>query len=312
MRTVFFGTPEFAAHCLRRMSEAGMPPVAVVTAPDKPAGRGQTVQPSAVKKAANELALPVLQPTNLKHPDFIAELSGFEADAFIVIAFRMLPEVVWAMPAKGSFNLHASLLPAYRGAAPINWAIAAGEKLTGVTCFKLRAEIDTGSILSVSERAIEPDDNAGSLYQKLMHDSGDLLLKCLPMIASGAFELRPQTAPPEGKLAPKLTAENCRIDWTKSAEDVHNLIRALAPKPGATATIKWPGGAAETWRILASKLFDSGTLAVGELKVEAGRLIAGTGRGNLELITVQPPNKKAMSARDWLNGQREHGGLWAT
>lgn len=235
LRIVFFGTPDFAVASLNTLVEAGANVVAVVTMPDKPAGRGQQLQLSAVKRYALSKALPVLQPEKMKAPEFIEELRGYGADLQIVVAFRMMPEVVWNMPRMGTINVHGSLLPQYRGAAPINWAIINGDLETGVTTFKLRHEIDTGDILLQQKIAILPKDDAGSIHDKLMYAGAGLLLKTVKGLADGALAEIPQPVIPDGflKHAPKLFKENLVIDWTKEAKVVNDFIRGLSPYPAA-------------------------------------------------------------------------------
>ena len=235
LRIIFYGTPDFAVASLDALVKAGANVVAVVTAPDKPAGRGMQLQASAVKQYAADKGLPVLQPVKLKDPAFIEELKALKADLQIVVAFRMLPEAVWSMPPMGTINVHASLLPQYRGAAPINWAIINGETETGVTTFKLKHEIDTGNILMQERVAIEQADNIGSLYEKLMKAGGTLLVKTVRGLADGSLQEIAQGDVNAGALkhAPKIFKEHTLIDWNKPAEQVHNLIRGLSPYPAA-------------------------------------------------------------------------------
>jgi methionyl-tRNA formyltransferase len=235
LRIVFFGTPDFAVASLKAMVEAGANVVAVVTAPDKPAGRGMQLQASAVKQYAQSANLPVLQPAKLKDPVFIDELKSYQPDLQIVVAFRMLPVVVWDMPAMGTVNVHGSLLPQYRGAAPINWAIINGETETGVTTFKLKHEIDTGNILLQDKEPILPEDNIGSLYEKLMNKGAALLVKTVQGLADGSLREIPQAdiATTDLKHAPKIFKEHTLIDWNKPAREIHNLVRGLSPIPAA-------------------------------------------------------------------------------
>ena len=235
LRIIFLGTPDFAVASLKALIDAGAKVIAVVTAPDKPAGRGMQLQQSAVKQYALSQNLPVLQPEKLKNPEFLAELASYKADLQVVVAFRMLPVVVWDMPPMGTINVHGSLLPQYRGAAPINWAIINGEKETGVTTFKLKHEIDTGDILLQKKVDIMPGDNVGSLYEKLMQAGAELLVRTVKGLAAGQLEEIPQVDIPMDKLknAPKIFKEHTRIDWTKPVQEVHNLIRGLSPYPAA-------------------------------------------------------------------------------
>ncbi len=235
LRIVFMGTPDFAVPSLDILVQNNYDVVGVITAPDKPAGRGQQLQQSAVKKYAVEKGLHILQPEKLKNPEFIAELKALEANLFIVVAFRMLPEMVWQMPEYGTFNLHASLLPQYRGAAPINWAVINGEKETGVTTFFLQHEIDTGNIILQETIKIEDEDNAGTVHDKLMNVGSQLVLKTVRAIEENKVQESPQSAinSPQLKHAPKIFKETCLIDWQRPAAEIQNLIRGLSPYPAA-------------------------------------------------------------------------------
>ncbi|MEK6476134.1 methionyl-tRNA formyltransferase [Catalinimonas sp. 4WD22] len=238
LRIIFMGTPEFAVPSLQILVENQFEVVAVVTAADKPRGRGQKVIPSPVKAYALEHNIPVLQPTNLKSPDFHKELKSYHANLQVVVAFRMLPELVWDMPEIGTFNLHASYLPQYRGAAPINWAIMNGETETGVTTFMLTHEIDTGNILFQEKEPIHPDDTAGSLYERLMQKGSKLVLKTVNAIANNDYQLQPQnTKGIKLQSAPKIHRETCKIDWNQSAEQIRNFVRGLSPYPAAWTTL---------------------------------------------------------------------------
>jgi len=234
LRIVFMGTPEFAVASLEALVKAGCNIVGVITAPDKPAGRGMQLQQSAVKQYAVEHELHVLQPEKLKNPEFIEELRSLNADLQIVVAFRMLPEIVWNMPPMGSVNLHGSLLPQYRGAAPINWAVINGEKETGVTTFKLQHEIDTGDILLQERFPIHETDNAGDVHDRMKDIGAQLLVKTVKGLADGSLQEKPQTTG-NGELhhAPKIFTETCEIDWIKPVKHVYNQIRGLAPYPTA-------------------------------------------------------------------------------
>jgi len=231
------GTPEFAVPSLQTLVENDCQVVAVITAPDRPAGRGQKLNESPVKEYAVANDIPVLQPEKLKNPEFLETLRSFQADLQVVVAFRMLPEVVWDMPRLGTFNLHASLLPNYRGAAPINWAIMNGETETGLTTFFIEKEIDTGKIIFQEKEPITPDDTAGSLYERMMEKGAALVRRTVRAIAAGDY---PQVAQPpmqEGKEAPKLFRENCEIDWQQSAAEIRNFVRGLSPYPAAWTTL---------------------------------------------------------------------------
>lgn len=237
LRVIFMGTPEFAVASLRALIEQDIQVVAVITAPDKPQGRGRKIAHSPVKEYAMERDLPVLQPPNLKSPEFLAELRSYRADLQVVVAFRMLPEVVWDMPPQGTFNLHASLLPHYRGAAPINWAIINGETETGITTFRIQHAIDTGNILFREREPIAPDDTAGTLYERLMHRGADLVVRTVRAIAADDYTLSPQPEVGELKEAPKLQRETSRIDWQQPAEAIRNFVRGLSPYPTAWTTL---------------------------------------------------------------------------
>lgn len=232
MKIVFMGTPEFAVASLDILVKNGYNVVGVVTVPDKPAGRGQQLQQSAVKKYALEKGLHIMQPEKLKDENFITELKSLNADLQIVVAFRMLPEVVWDMPPLGTYNLHGSLLPKYRGAAPINWAIINGESESGVTTFKLKHEIDTGNMLYQAKTPISNTTTAGELHDSLMHIGADLILKTVKAIESGNYELKPQDDT-QSIHAPKLFKETCKINWNNPTEKIYNLIRGLSPYPTA-------------------------------------------------------------------------------
>jgi methionyl-tRNA formyltransferase len=233
LRIIFMGTPEFAVASLAQLVEGGCQVVAVVTAPDRPSGRGLQLTPSPVKQYALTQNIPVLQPEKLKSPDFLAELQRYQADVQVVVAFRMLPEVVWNMPPKGTFNLHASLLPQYRGAAPINWAIINGETETGVTTFFIEHEIDTGKIIFQETETIAPDDNVGTLYERLMHKGAKLVLQTVQAIEAGNYPQIPQQQAKVLKSAPKIFKETCEINWQQPAESVRDLVRGLSPYPAA-------------------------------------------------------------------------------
>lgn len=238
LRIIFMGTPEFAVPSLRILVENNFNVVAIITAPDKPKGRGRKLASSPVKEFAEKHNIPVLQPTNLKSPDFISELKSYDANLQIVVAFRMLPEIVWNMPELGTFNLHASLLPQYRGAAPINWAIINGETETGVTTFFLKHEIDTGDIILQEKEPIEEEDTAGDLYERLMHKGAKLVLRTVEAIRSGHYTEIPQDLTGEEKHAPKIFKETCEIDWNQSSFYLYNFIRGLSPYPTAWTTIQ--------------------------------------------------------------------------
>ena len=233
MRIIFFGTPEFAVASLQALVEAKMDVVAVVTAPDKPAGRGQQIQSSPVKAYAASVGLPILQPEKLKNPEFLAELASYKADLQIIVAFRMLPEAVWNMPPMGTFNLHASLLPQYRGAAPIHWAVINGETETGISTFFLQHEIDTGDLLFQVTEPISDTDTTGELYERLMNKGGALVVKTAKAIESGGIHPVPQQEIASLKSAPKLERSTGEVHWSRSGREIVNLVRGMYPFPGA-------------------------------------------------------------------------------
>lgn len=240
LRIVYFGTPDFAVASLKALVEAGANVVALVTAPDKPAGRGMKLKYSAVKEYALEQNLPVLQPTNMKSESFITELRELKADLQVVVAFRMMPEVVWDMPPMGTINVHGSLLPQYRGAAPINWAIMNGERETGVTTFKLKHEIDTGDILLQQKVTIEPEDNIGTLYEKLMNEGAKLLVKTVKGLAEGTLQEKSQDSIPVAELkhAPKIFKEHMEINWNSPVARIQDQVRGLSPYPAAFTSLQ--------------------------------------------------------------------------
>lgn len=303
MRIVFFGTPEFAVASLDRLVNEGHDIAAVVTMPDKVAGRGHKMIQSDVKKYALDKGLKILQPEKLRDPDFINELQNLKADLFVVIAFRMLPEIVWAMPPKGTFNLHGSLLPKYRGAAPINRAIMNGETETGVTTFFLTHEIDTGDIIEARSIDIGSDENAGSVHDRLMALGADMVADTVRMLESGEIVPKPQ---PEGVFtpAPKIFREDCMIDWNRKATDIHNHIRGLSPYPAAYSTLVEESGRPLDTKIFSTKLTDikADGLNPGEVIVENRRLLVATADNLIEILSIQPSGKKAMDARDFLLG----------
>lgn len=306
LKIVFLGTPDFAVESLRRLYDENFNIVGVVTMPDKPAGRGHKMLQSPVKKFALENGLKLLQPVNLKDENFVNELRALNADLFIVIAFRMLPKVVWQIPPLGTFNLHASLLPRYRGAAPINWAIINGDTETGVTTFFLKHEIDTGDIIQQERIPILPEDNIGSIHDKLMMLGADLTIDTVNHIIADDLKPLPQEAlldQVEPTPAPKIFKDTCRIDWTKPASEIHNLIRGLSPYPAAWTTLT-DGDTSTTLKIFKSKVLPADGLPVGSVTNADGHLLVSTGDGCLEIISLQPQGKKPMAAADFLRGAR--------
>jgi len=325
LRIVFMGTPEFAVASLDALVKAGYTVVAVITAPDKPAGRGMKMNESAVKKYALEHNLRILQPEKLKNPEFLEELKSLHADIQVVVAFRMLPEVVWNMPANGTINLHGSLLPQYRGAAPINWAIINGEKETGVTTFKLQHEIDTGNILLQESFPIGEDETAGEVHDRMKEIGGKLLVKTVAGIVDGSLKEKPQSSPGsyrdvnrqssetnsrltthDSQLnhAPKIFTEDCKIDFTKTTIEVHNLIRGLSPFPGAFTYLND--------KLL--KIYKSGkdaspgrteTVRPGELVTDGKTFLKfACADGYIEVKELQLEGKKKMNITDFLKGYR--------
>jgi methionyl-tRNA formyltransferase len=305
MRIIFMGTPDFAVASLAKLVESGQNVVAVVTSADKPSGRGLYMNESAVKKYAVSKNIPVLQPEKLKAPDFLAELAAYKADIQIVVAFRMLPEAVWNMPPKGTFNLHGSLLPQYRGAAPINWAIINGEKETGVTTFFLKHEIDTGSIIFQEKLSIGHEENVGDIYEKLMHLGADLVLRTVKAIAIGYY---PQEAQDETVVlhhAPKIFKETCQIDWNKSSFEIYNFIRGLSPYPAA-----WTIFGGKITKIFKVEIIEieakqyPGLIFSSDLHFDKKQLIFKTGNGYISILELQQEGKKRMGIEEFLRGFR--------
>lgn len=305
LKIVFFGTPEFAVKSLDSLLIAGFDIAAVVTATDKPAGRGHKMLQSAVKEYAIAHGLNVLQPASLKDPEFVETLKAINADLFIVIAFRMLPEDVWTMPPLGTFNLHGSLLPRYRGAAPINWAIINGDKETGVTTFFLKHEIDTGDIIDQKKISIGENENFGSVYERLMNIGAELTVSTVQRIIDGTLTTISQDsdglAPPSP--APKIFKDTCHIDWSKPANEVHNLIRGVSPIPGAWTTLHLNGVDDLTVKIFDSIMSRNHIGTPGEIIIEGQRIFVICGDTlSIEIIELQPAGKKRMSAADYLRG----------
>jgi methionyl-tRNA formyltransferase len=296
------GTPEFAVPSLEILVEHQFNVVAVITAPDKPQGRGQKIVYSPVKESALKHNIQVLQPTNLKSPDFIDQLKNLNANLQIVVAFRMLPEIVWAMPAIGTFNLHASLLPQYRGAAPINWAIINGEKETGATTFFLKHDIDTGSIIFQERETIHENDNAGTLYERLMIKGAQLVLKTVHAIKEGNYPAIPQAEGIEIKHAPKIFKETCEIKWDQPSENIRNFVRGLSPYPSA-----WTALNRKNFKIYAvSTVKNQGGIAKpGELNSDnKNYLYVKTTDGWISIDELQPEGKKRMTIQEFFRGNR--------
>ena len=302
LRIIFMGTPDFATGVLQRMVEAGLQVVAVVTVADKPAGRGQRLQESSVKKYALSQQIPVLQPISLRDEGFLAQLKAFQADVQVVVAFRMLPKVVWQMPRKGTFNLHASLLPDYRGAAPINWAIIGGEATTGVTTFLIDEQIDTGAILLRKEVAIAPRETAGTLHDKLMTVGADLVVETLALIASDKAVPQSQPKQEVEKPAPKIHKETSHISWEQSLAQIDRFVRGMSPYPTAWAQLHHEG---ETYAV---KIYEATpqeathNLPIGRVLLEDKQIKVAVQGGFLKIESLQFPSKKRMNAREFLNG----------
>jgi methionyl-tRNA formyltransferase len=302
-RIVFMGTPDFAVASLAALVDAGCNVVAVITAPDRPAGRGMKLQPSAVKQYAASKGIAVLQPTNLKSEVFLEELRSFRATLQVVVAFRMLPEVVWNMPPKGTFNLHASLLPQYRGAAPINHAIINGESETGVTTFFLQHQIDTGNIILQEKTPIGPDETAGELHDRLMSIGAKLVVETVRQIAAGTVKSFPQTEARTHKEAPKIFKEHCLIDWTKPAEQVHDLVRGMSPYPAAHTLVDKQGESLQL-KIYRTTLVDGHGDYPGTISSDGRSYMeVACGNGAIRLIEMQLAGKKRMGVSEFLNGQ---------
>lgn len=298
------GTPEFAVPSLEILVANKFNVVAVITAPDKPQGRGQKLTASPVKESALTHNIPILQPVNLKAPEFIDELKSYQANLQVVVAFRMLPEVVWAMPEFGTFNLHASLLPQYRGAAPINWAIINGEKETGATTFFLKHEIDTGSIIFQAKEPIDETDNVGTLYERLMHKGAALVLKTVKAIEQGNYPSIPQDLSVEIKHAPKIFKETCEINWDQPSKKIVDFIRGLSPYPTA-----WTRLNGKTYKVFKGQLstVDSRQLTVdrGPLRTDnKTHLDIKTADGWVAIQELQPEGKKRMTIEEFFRGNK--------
>jgi methionyl-tRNA formyltransferase len=306
------GTPGFAAQSLEALCREGLEIAAVVTAPDKPTGRGLKVTESEVKKRAVLEGIRVLQPDSLQDPLFVEELEKINADIFVVVAFRMLPEIVWSLPRLGTFNLHASLLPDYRGAAPINWAIINGEEKTGVTTFLIDHNIDTGQILFSQETSIDPEDNAGSLHDKLMTTGASLVVKTVYSLLSGDISPIDQNLIVTNKkglsTAPKLNRNLCEIDWKKEALTIHNLIRGLSPYPAAFSTMT-NGQKSFMVKIFGSQITaGKSDLMPGQLETDGKNYLrVGTSKGSLLITSLQAAGKKRLGIKEFLAGMRDVG-----
>lgn len=314
IRIAYFGTPEFAASQLEAILQANYEVAVVVTMPDKPAGRGRKIQYSEVKKAALEHGLPLLQPEKLKDPDFLEQLASYQANLFIVVAFRMLPAAVWQMPELGTFNLHASLLPQYRGAAPINFAIINGETETGLTTFFLNEEIDKGAIIIREKVSIRPDETAGELHDELMCLGNKVVVETIRKIEKGEATALPQNEIAVGqelKPAPKISKEFCQVDWSQDCQTVYNHIRGLSPYPAAHTRIQSEEGDAIDMKIFASEIEPMPTeMPVGSIVTDNKKFLkVALKDGFVSLTIVQQAGKKSMTVVDFLRGTPLYG-VW--
>ena len=303
LKIVFFGTPDFAVESLSRLVEGGYNVAAVVTMPDKPAGRGRQIQQSDVKRYAVEHDLPVLQPVSLKDETFIEDLRAFNAQLFIVIAFRMLPEAVWQMPPLGTFNLHASLLPRYRGAAPINWAVMHGDTETGVTTFMLNERIDEGSLLLQQSTPIAPDDTAGTLHDRLAAIGSRLVVQTIEGIEAGTLTPRPQPAGVGMPAAPKIFKPDCAVDWHLPGSRIADFVRGLSPYPAATMQLADPAGTPHQFKLFQVRFEPATDSPAGQLDTD-GKTYAkiGVKGGFISILHLQISGKKAMHISDFLRG----------
>ena len=309
MKIIYFGTPEFAASQLEAIINAGYEVAAVVTMPDKPAGRGKKIQFSEVKKTAIEHKLPLLQPEKLKDPDFLKDLESFHADLFVVVAFRMLPSVVWKMPPLGTFNLHASLLPQYRGAAPINHAIINGEKETGLTTFFLNEEIDKGQVIMRQSIEIRPDETAGELHDELMHMGNQLVVETIKKIEHHDIQTVAQEELAAGNVlkdAPKIFKDFCNIDWSRDCQSIYNHIRGLSPYPAAHTRLIPQEGEPIDLKVFTSQIeITEHSKPTGEVITDGKTFLKVAAKdGYIQLTTLQQAGKKAMNIADFLRGMR--------
>ena len=307
MRIIFMGTPDFAVATLQRLVENGFEVVAAITAPDKPVGRGQKMSESPVKKYALSQGIPVLQPEKLKNKAFLEELANYKADLQVVVAFRMLPEAVWAMPKMGTINLHGSLLPQYRGAAPINWAVINGEIMTGVTTFFIEKEIDTGNIIFSENIEIKATDTAGDLHDRMMWIGGDLMVKTVKAIESRVYTSVKQDFSQELKPAPKIFKETCKIEWQKEARTIYDFVRGLSPYPAAWTTLD-----GKVLKIFETEIVDEELPELDNLVFEdfmlktdhKKHLLIQTSDSFLAIKSLQLEGKKRMTTEEFLRGYR--------
>ena len=302
LKIVFMNTPDFAVGCLKEIVESDLNVVAVVTTPDRPAGRGRKLRGSAVKEYAVEQKLPIFQPENLKDKEFLSSLKALEADLFVVVAFRLLPKEVWAMPPMGTFNLHASLLPKYRGAAPINWAIIEGEKESGVTTFLLDEKIDTGEILLSEKVTITPKETAGTLHDKLLDKGKKLVVTTIKKLAANEIKPKAQKDVEGITYAPKLTSENMRIDWTKDGHEIERHIRGLSPYPSAWTELVEDGERKKIKIYFA--LFEEAkhNNEIGTIVANKKEMKVAVSKGYINILEMQMPGRRKMSIIDICNG----------
>lgn len=296
MKIVFFGTPEFAIPSLKILHDSEHQIVAVVTAPDKPRGRGRSLSVTPIKQFALDNGIQVFTPENLKDHDFEYTLRNLNPDLFVVVAFRILPESIFTIPQKGSFNLHGSLLPKYRGAAPIQWALINGEKETGLTTFFLKKKVDTGSIILREKTKIEDFDNLGTLHNKMSEQGAELVLKTVNLINANAYELLEQDNL-EATPAPKITRDICKINWNQPCENIHNLIRGLSPYPGAFFLQN-----NKQYKVFSSRICNSNNLNTAEILQTSNEIKIGTETNDLSILELQPEGRKRMSVEEFLRG----------
>ena len=302
-RIVFMGTPDFAVSSLDAIVRNGYDVAAVVTVPDRPTGRGQKITISPVKAYAKQHQLPLLQPEKLRNPEFLEQLQALKADLFVVVAFRMLPREVWAMPPMGTFNLHASLLPQYRGAAPINWAIINGESKSGVTTFLLNERIDEGQLLLQRETPISDDDTAETLHDRLAAMGSELVVETLDKLFDGSIQPQPQSSQATLKPAPKIFKQDCAIDWRQNGQAIHNFVRGLSPYPAATATMSDSKGAEIYMKIYQTHFESDGNSTIGTIYTDKKKwLKIGVKDGFVEILSLQISGKKKISIDEFLRG----------
>ncbi len=296
MNIIFFGTPDFAVPSLKILHESDHKVAAVVTAPDKERGRGRKVSATPIKEFAVGNHIPVLQPDSLKDENFIKELKDYSADLFVIVAFKILPRDVFTIPTEGSFNLHGSLLPKYRGAAPIQWALINGETETGLTTFFLEEKVDTGNILLKKEVKIDPADDLGSLHDKMSVAGADLVLQTVNLIESGQYKLLEQ----DNNLAtpaPKIQKEHCRIEWDFPAEKIHNLVRGLSPQPGAFFVHE-----NKLYKVYITKVIEDNNLTTGKIRETKTEIFVGCGQGSIQILELQPEGRRRMKTEEFLRG----------